>query len=139
MGMVLPDVDYLIYIYALKPEAQISQKATTLIKKKSWIESWNLLSDQRSEHPELIFHSAFFQIIFLIFSFLVVTSSGSLFGIGLVLAFALHLLIDQLVDFFEKGGIKHWFNRLNVTLSNKQERWYILAQIVALLLFGFYF
>lgn len=138
VGMVLPDVDYFIYIYFLNPEKQISQQATALIEKRSLLKSWDLLATARAEHSDLIFHSVYFQIIFLVFAFLVVTSS-SLFGRGMVLAFALHLLVDQVTDEVERGGIRHWFSRLNVTLSEKQERWYLIIQVFVLVTLGFVF
>jgi len=138
VGMILPDADYFIYIYFLNPEKQISQQATALIEKRSVLKSWDLLATARSQHSDLIFHSVYFQLIFLVFSFLVVTSS-SLFGRGMVLAFALHLLVDQATDQVERGGIKHWFAKLNIALNPRQERWYLLAQVFVLVTLGFVF
>ena len=137
VGMILPDVDYLVYTYLLRPEASISQQASTLIEKRSIFKTWDLFASERANHPDLIFHTAYFQAIFLIFSFLVVTSSGSLFGIGLVMAFALHLLVDQLSDFFERGGIAHWFSKMNVNLNKKGERWFLAIQTLVILAYGF--
>lgn len=142
VGMLLPDVDYLVYIYALKPEKEVSKEATALIEKKSLksiLQSWDFLAKTRSEHSDLIFHTAYFQAIFLLFTFLMMTSTGSLFGIGVVLAFTLHLLIDQATDLFEKGGINNWFSKMNVNLTLKQQKWYLLANVVLLVLFGFVF
>lgn len=139
IGMVLPDIDYLIYIYALKPQKDLSQEAVGLIEKRSFTRSWDLLTKERSQHTDLIFHTAYFQIIFIIFSFLIVTSSGSTFGIGVVLAFLLHLIIDQANDLFELNGINNWFAKMNMILSQKQQRWYLLSQIAVLSLFGLLF
>ncbi len=142
VGMILPDVDYLIYIYALKPQKEVSLEAAGLIEKKSWKslkESWDLLTKTRTEHTDLIFHTAYFQVIFLLFTFLMMTSTGSLFGIGVVLAFTLHLLIDQASDLFERGSINNWFAKMNLTLNLKQEKWYLLANTILLAIFGFVF
>lgn len=139
LGMILPDIDYLIYIYALNPGASVSQQATNLIEKRSVVKTWDLLARTRPQHSDLIFHSALFQIIFVVFSFLIVTSSGSLFGMGVVLAFSLHLLIDQVTDLVEAGTIKNWFSGLNLDLSRNGERWWVLTQVMLLVIFGFTF
>ncbi len=142
VGMLLPDIDYLIYIYALKPKKEVSLEAAGLIEKKSFAslkETWDLLTKTRTEHTDLIFHTAYFQVIFLLFTFLMITSTGSLFGIGVVLAFTLHLLIDQASDLFERGSINNWFAKMNLTLNLTQEKWYLLANTVLLLLFGLVF
>lgn len=138
VGMILPDVDYFIYIYFLNPQKQISLEASSLIEKRFFLKSWDLLASARAQYSDLIFHSVYFQLIFLAFSFLVVTSS-SLFGRGMVLAFGLHLLVDQVTDQIERGGIKHWFTKLNIVLNEKQERWYLLAQVFILVTLGFVF
>jgi hypothetical protein len=139
VGTFLPDVDYLVYIYYLKPEQPISQDATGLIEKKSFRKTWDLLANTRYEHRDLIFHTAYFQWIFIVFSFWMVTSSGSTFGMGIALAFLLHLIVDMAIDLFEKGGINNWFAKVNVSLNLKQQKWYLLANILLLVTFGFVF
>lgn len=139
VGMFLPDVDYLIYIYYLKPEKPTSQEAAGLIEKKSFTKSWDLLANTRYEHTDLIFHTAYFQVIFILFTFFMMTSSGSLFGMGIALSFLLHLLIDQAIDLFEKGGINNWFAKMRTTLTMRQQKYYVLANVVLLILFGFIF
>ncbi len=136
-GTILPDVDHLINIYVLRPKDQTSQKVTGLLAKREVIKSWDILATTRGERKELIFHSGYFQLIFIIFAFLIVTSSGSLFGRGLVLAFMLHLLIDQIIDLMEGGNFDAWFEKLPFNLDFKQKRWYIAANGVVLLIFGF--
>lgn len=137
LGTILPDIDHLIYVYVLKPEEPTSQEVSTLISKRDLKKSVVLLATTRSERSELIFHTAHFQILFLIFAFLVITSSGSLLGRGLVLAFALHLLVDGAVDLIETQNLANWFKKLPVTLDQEQIRWYLVANIAVLLIFGF--
>ena len=138
VGIVLPDIDYLIYIYYLKPQAGVSQSATSLIEGKSWLRSWDLMAKTRSEHSDLIFHNASFQLIFLLVTLWVVTSSGSLFGIGLVLAFSLHLLIDQVSDYMEKGTIKNWLAKFRISFTSKDEKLYLIANVIILAVLGFF-
>ncbi len=96
IGVILPDIDHLIYIFFIKPQELTSQRVNFLIDKHEVKRMLILLYETIGERKGLIFHSFFFQIIFIILTFWVVTSSGSLFGKGLVLSFSLHLLIDQM-------------------------------------------
>ena len=137
MGTLFPDLDHLFYIYVLRPGETASQKVSSLISEKKVVQSWNVLTETRIKRPELIFHTAYFQIIFLVLALWVVTSSGNLFGRGLVLAFSLHLLVDQLIDRMELKNLNNWFAKI-LTLNDKEyRRWYLIANFAALLVLGF--
>ena len=105
--------------------------------KKEFFKTFGLLAVTRSERKHLVFHTALFQIIFMILTFLVLTSSGSIFGRGLVLAFVLHLLVDQMLDFFELDNFDNWFYQLNVYLAKEKALFYWLAMVFLFLFFGF--
>lgn len=139
VGTLLPDVDHLIYIYFLKPGDLVSREVMGLLAKRDFFRSWDLLSESRTIRGELIFHSAFFQILFLLFAFLIVTSSGSLLGRGVVLAFSLHLLIDQVVDYIEAKDIRHWFTKLPFQPDTEQGILFMGGYLVLLLIIGFFF
>ena len=139
IGTLLPDVDHFIYVYFLRPNEGMSQQVATLMENRSFKKSWNLLANSRTERKNLIIHSAHFQLLFLVFAFLVITSSGSLLGRGLVLAFSLHILIDQIIDYMETKNLDHWFTKLPLTLSFEQKKWYLVGNIVILLILGFFF
>lgn len=106
LGTFLPDIDHLLYVYVIKPDEPDSLKVKELINKGKFASTIKVLFEGRTAMGELIFHTAFFQLIFLVLTFLIVTSSGSIFGRGLVLGFALHLLVDQLVDFLDIGSLE---------------------------------
>mgnify|MGYP001604517276 CR=1 FL=1 len=99
LGTILPDIDHLIYVYFVSPQDLTSQRVSYLVYRREILRSISLLYETRSERKSLIFHSTIFQIIFWILCFLVITSSGSIFGRGLVLAFSLHIVVDQAIDF----------------------------------------
>ena len=99
LGTFLPYLDNLIYIYLLRPDEKISQKAVEYINEKKVNVSLDLLVSTRAQREDLIFHSVYFQVVFAVFTFLVISSSGNLFGRGIVLAFFLHLLISQVMDY----------------------------------------
>lgn len=97
-----------------------------------------LLYETRSERRGLVFHTAFFQIIFFIVLFWFLTSSGSAFGIGLVLAFALHLAVDQLIDLNDLGNFDNWlkYSPWYLDYGKAKIYWYITMSL--LLVFGFF-
>jgi len=138
LGTLLPDIDHLVYVYVLKPKEAHSEEVVGLIKDKKYKETWNYLVATRQQRVGLIFHSALFQLIFLVFTLYVATSSGSLFGKGLVLAFSLHLFIDQLVDYLDLKKIDNWFTDFPVKLDNRQKIWYLWGVGALLLYLGFF-
>lgn len=138
IGILLPYVDYLIYIYLLKPGELASQEVTSLISKKQLSNSWDVAMDKFSDRKGLLIHNATFQVLFLVFTIWIVTS-GSLIGMGLVLAFILHLILDQVTELMEKGNINSWFNNFPVNLDAEQKHWFLIANILVFLFLGFFF
>ena len=138
VGVFLPDIDHLIYVYFVQPQELTSQRVGYLVNKKELKRSVELLYETRSERRGLIFHTLLFQIIFFVLTFWVMSSSGSLFGQGLVLSFALHLSVDQIVDLTEVGNLNNWFKDLPFSLDPKQSRTYWIVTTIMVLLFGFF-
>ncbi len=142
VGTVLPDVDHLIYVYVLRPYELTSQRAINLIKQKEFFKAFELIFDTRYEKTKLIFHTAYFQLIFLVLTFLVITSSGSYFGTGLVLAFSLHLLVDQAVDLTEIGDLSSWFKDTPYIapewFTKERVTFYLVGVTILLFLFAFF-
>jgi hypothetical protein len=136
VGTLLPDLDHLIYIFFLRPYELTSQRATRLISEKEVVRTLELLAETRYERKDLIFHTLLFQLIFLILTFWIITSSGSLFGRGLVLAFSLHLVIDQIVDLMETGGLTNWSKNIPLVPSKENSIRYCAILLVLILIFG---
>ncbi|KKS95803.1 MAG: hypothetical protein UV71_C0003G0037 [Microgenomates group bacterium GW2011_GWC1_43_13] len=113
----MPDLDHLIYVLFLGPQELTSQRVGFLWEKKQYKRLIELLYETRSERKGLIFHTIFFQAIFLVLTFWIMSSSSSLFGRGLVLSFALHLSVDQLVDISEMGSLNNWTKFLPIDLD----------------------
>lgn len=139
IGAILPDVDHLIYVYLLKPHELTSQRATRMLSRGEVFATFSLLANTRGERTQLIFHTAMFQLIFAVFAFFVISSSNNLLGRGLVLAFSLHLIVDQYLDFKELGGLNHWFKNLKLTLDKNQTIFYWAGMSLLLVLYGFLF
>lgn len=134
--MVLPDIDHLIYVYFIKPTDLTSQRINYLVNKKSLSRSVELLYETRSERRGLIFHTIFFQAIFFVLTFWMLSSSGSYFGRGLVLSFILHLSVDQLMDLNDDKSLDNWFTNLPFKLDYKQSKKYWIISTAVILLIG---
>lgn len=132
IGTILPDVDHLIYVYLLSPQELTSQRVNSLVEKKDINRTLQLLHETRAERKNLIFHSFYFQMIFWVLTFLVISSSGSVFGRGLVGAFALHLIIDQVIDFKELGTLDNWFSQVNIVLTKERATQYLIVSTLVL-------
>jgi len=138
VGTILPDIDHVVYIFFLSPQELTSQRVNSMVSKRDFWEAMRLLAQTRSERKELIFHTVFFQLIFLLLTFFVITSSQSVFGRGLVLAFYLHLLLDQVVDLRETGGISNWFYNSPLKIPEGKTRLYMWIVFGVLLFLGLF-
>ena len=136
VGTFLPDVDHFIYVYFLKPQEHTSQRTSYMMQKRDVRGAVSLLSDTHKDRETLVLHTVLFQLIFLILTFLVVTSSGSMFGRGLVLSFSLHFLVDQAKDFRE-GNWNRWLHQLPFVFNKRQLNLFWWTVLVILLIFGF--
>jgi len=141
VGIFLPAIDHVIYVYLLRPYELTSQRVASLVKQRSFKGAVFLLYDTRHERTKMIFHTAYFQIIFLVLTFLVATSSGSWFGRGIVLAASAHLLIDQLDDLTKRESLDNWFGENSflgaISLPKEKARAYWIVVLVATLFIGF--
>jgi|SRR3972149_11731961 len=137
LGMILPDLDHFLYIY-LNPQELTSQRTIYMAEKVKVMEIFKLLAETRSERRNLIFHTVLFQIVFLILTIFVLTSSGSLLGRGLVLAFYLHLAIDAYIDWKETGTLENWFKNSPIVIPNDKLKTFILGNFVLLLLLAIF-
>jgi hypothetical protein len=138
MGFLLPYVDYVLYIYLLKPKETASQEVAALISSGKVIKAGNRVVTSFSDRKNLLMHNASFQILFLVFSVWMVTS-GSLLGMGIVLAFMLHLILDQVTDYIELGNIDSWFEGFPINLDGQQRLWFLVGNSIIFLYLGFFF
>jgi hypothetical protein len=123
----MPDLDHLVYVFFSGPQELTSQRVAFLWGRKEYKRIIELLYETRSERRGLIFHTIFFQALFLVLTFWIMSSSASLFGKGLVLSFALHLSMDQLVDIIEMKSLDNWtrFLPIGIDLGKSKIYWSI--------------
>jgi hypothetical protein len=96
LGTLLPYADHFIYVYYLAPQELSSQRVISYLKQKQLWLALETMVHTSHERSSLIFHTLLFNAVIAILAFYVVTSSGSLFGTGVVLAFYLHLVVDMI-------------------------------------------
>lgn len=134
IGTILPDLDHLIYVYFLSPTDLTSQRVSRSLGNKEIVKSLSLLYITRYERTKLIFHTIFFQLIFLVLTFFVISSSGSFLGRGIVIGFSLHLLVDQLMDLRQTGSLETWFRNVSFLVNFQMDRrkYWVYLSLIAL-------
>jgi hypothetical protein len=138
VGVFMPDLDHLIYVFFMSPQELTSQRVGFLWNKREFKRLIELLYETRSERRGLVFHTIFFQIIFLILTFWIMSSSASLFGKGLTLSFALHLSVDQLADLFGMRSLTNWTKSFPISLDLKNSKIYWSVGTALVVLMGFF-
>lgn len=131
VGTFLIDIDHLLYTL-IYPHELTSMRVRRLLEQRQFKEALILLVDTHDERYKLALHSALFQIVLYVACFFVLTSTGSLFGSGLVMAMALHLLKD---DFdLLLNGKEEWLKRLlfwqiKAEISLRQQKFYVILML----------
>jgi hypothetical protein len=73
------------------------------------------------------FHSIVFLGLFAAVSFFIVTSSGNLFAIGLVLSLFFNLLFSQVHEWMTKHTLDSWFTMVNADVPPKTQFWILIG------------
>jgi len=97
IGSVLPEMDSLVYVFFVNPQELISQRVIYFFKKGNILSAIKLLNETSAERDLLVFHSLSFILVSFVLLFWLATSSGSIFGKGIVFAMLTHLLTGDLV------------------------------------------
>ena len=139
IGVFLPEVDHFIYAYFLRPHEYDSQRMQRMVNQGQVMQSVQMGSEARTERQNLVFHTIYFQIVFLLFALFVVTSTGSLLGRGIVLGFLLNLVVDQGLDLQKTHALENWFRQLKLNLSREQASFYVLGNLLVIIVLAFFF
>lgn len=136
IGTFLPDLDHIIYVLFLNPQDLTSQRFNYLVKKKDIKRAGALLHETSSERKEMVFHTFFFQIVFFVFTLLIISSTSSVFVYGIVLSFSLHFLVDQFIDITDTKNLDNWGKLFSAYMDKKQATFYLTTMFLLLLLMG---
>lgn len=138
LGYCLFFADQLVYCYFQAPHELGSQRVKRFFSQKQYQEGFFGLFRNQEERGKLIFHSVFFQVILLVVSLFVLTSSASLLGKGLVLGLLFHSLFDQLESFRERGQINNWFWQFKGASNSQLQAIYAGAVFLLFLFFALF-
>lgn len=138
IGSFLLDVDHFIYWFYLRPNLEESRLAQAAFKSRDIRSLIRLLEETHKNHSNPIFHHYFFQIVLMLITFFVFTSSVNTFTKALLLALNLHLLIDEIDDYIhDKKLLQKWlFARETHQLSIDSLKYYLMVFIVLLFTFS---
>jgi hypothetical protein len=134
IGVFLLEIDQLFYLLIINPHELTSQRVQRLFQQRKIKEALLLINQTVAERDRMPLHNAFFQVILYVLCFFVVTSSTNLFGAGLVMGMAFHLLKDEVAYLLLKKEekLKKWlFWQVENDISNQNQK--IFVSVMALL------
>ena len=139
LGTFFLDIDHLIYWFYRKPNIDESRIVKIAVKKKDFRSVYRLIKAARHSHINLIFHHYFFQISLNLISFFIFTSYTNTFVLSFLLAINLHLLSDEIKDFYKNPKfLQNWlFAREEKQLPLKFLKNYIIIFIALFFIFLF--
>lgn len=135
IGVFLLDLDHLIYCFWQYPHQLTSQRLKRYFQQGEYLFGLKLLFESQKERKKLIFHSVIFQLIFLVATFFVLSSSAGLLGKGVVLVMFLEIIVSQFDEFLKTGKMDSWFWQLKISLASNFQVLYLL--VMFLIFFGF--
>ena len=136
LGYYLPFIDHLFYAYVLRPNSEISGNIRSLVSIKKIKKLIAYVNETKDQRDKLIIHTAYFQVVFSLLTFFILSSSGSLFGRGLVYGFCLKLLVEELYEYFNKKDLGRWFSEMNIKPDTHAIKVYLYANGLVLLIFS---
>lgn len=139
LGTLFLDIDYFIYWFYRKPNTDESRIVKTTIENKDFKSIYKLVRVARHSHDNLIFHHYFFQISLNLISFFIFISYTNTLILSFLLAVNLHLLIDEITDYFNNPKfLQNWlFAREDKQIPLKYLKKYLI--IFSLFFFIFLF
>lgn len=103
-GYILMETDHIVHFLILKPNELTSQRFLAYLRTKDIRGAFKLIQITVEERGGLLlFRQEFFQYIFYLLSYLLITSSGNLFAKGLVLGTVINFI------FFDYKYLKKLF------------------------------
>lgn len=138
-GSFFLDIDHLVFWFYLRPNLEESRLALVAWKKGDFRSLLKLLESTRFNHTNLIFHHYFFQVVIALISFFVFTSSSFVFAKAFLLAINIHLLVDEINDFFQNPKyLQNWlFARENKQLPVSSLKPYLIIFTLISLIFTY--
>jgi hypothetical protein len=138
-GNFLYHLDHLIYCLIEAPYEFTAQRIKRMIEQKQFRQGLDLLTGTEGDRKRTIFHSVVFQAGLVVACFLILTSSSSLVGKGMVIGLLLHSLVEQGRSLARKEAISDWFWQIKTEVSSTTQTLYFLSLVILFLIFIFFF
>jgi hypothetical protein len=137
LGSFILDIDHFIFWFFLKPNLEESRLVRLALKHYNFKSVCHILKTSHRSHHNLIFHHYFFQVILTLFSFFIFTLTNNLFIFSFIVAMNLHLLVDEIIDYFYNPNIlQNWlFAREETQLPVKFLNRYIFMFLIFFVIF----
>lgn len=140
LGMVAIDSDHFIFWFFIKPRSEESKLIKFAIQKKDIKTITKIVQSSHTTHHNLVFHHYFFQVILVLFSLFILTSTKNTIISAIVLGLNLHLLVDEIIDYKQNPKVlqKWLFAREEKQLPIEFLKRYLIVFISFTLLFTFF-
>lgn len=132
LGFIFPFFEYIIYIYFLEPESAFSKETKSVLKPQNFIAVSNEMYINGNLRKKFIIHTWYFYALILLLSIYVITSSGSYFGRGLILGFAITLSGIQIEDYLKLGTLNNWLSEPLKFFDKERQLWYLIGNLLFL-------
>lgn len=128
LGMGFSWADRLAHVYFTRPFEQLSLQVKSLIEQKRWKQAFRVLDLRKNEQRHLTVRSALFLAVWVVAAFFVISSTGSIFSVGMVMAIGLSVLLDMIHDFGNMDKLKWWlFWQIKRSFSDREAKAVVLA------------
>jgi hypothetical protein len=108
LGMLLLDLEYVVYAYFVEPEKDFSKSVVGFIKHKDFINFLKYINYHKAEIKEKSVNSGLFQTAFAIFAVFALSATTSYFLKALILSLYINLLYRAIEAYYEKKT-DDWF------------------------------
>ena len=98
IGYWLTEMEDVFYVYMANPEDETGRNVRTLIGAGDWSRAWDLLVATRAERRKMPVHNVLTGLIVAILGVWVVSSSGNILAMGVVLGLSVRLFIGLLME-----------------------------------------
>lgn len=137
IGMIVLQFDRFVDIYFTNPDTKLALVVKEYVLKNKWQNAYLIIKKNKHLQTKLTFHSALFQIIWVLLVVFTLSSTNSIFGQGFILGLGFSLLLEEWGDYFkDKDILKKWlFWQINKDISNQDLKYYLIFLTLAFLYF----
>lgn len=123
LGLGLLLADRLLYVWWLKPFEQLSIQVQYWWRRYDWKGVGRLLLTRGKEQTKLLFKSVVFAFIWPFLAVFIITSTGSVTAVGMMMGIGLSLAIALVEDWHDPKQLSKWWGwQIKRELSNQEVR-----------------